>query len=61
VQQVATSLAGGVAASLSGWLLETSGSYDLPMFVIFVFLLIGAVATLLYRQEWAPRIVESTN
>ena len=38
VQQVATSLAGGVAASLSGWLLHISGSYDLPMMVIFVFL-----------------------
>ena len=28
VQQVATSLAGGVAASLSGWLLHVSGSYE---------------------------------
>jgi ACS family D-galactonate transporter-like MFS transporter len=42
VQQVATSLAGGVAASLSGWLLHVSGSYELPMMVIFVFLLLGA-------------------
>jgi MFS family permease len=57
VQQLATSLAGGVAASLSGWLLHVSRSYDLPMLVILVFLLIGAAATaILYRPEWAPRV-----
>ncbi|WP_321796777.1 MFS transporter [Caballeronia sp. J97] len=60
VQQVATSLAGGVAASLSGWLLHVSGSYDLPMLVILVFLLIGATATaILYRPEWAPKASEA--
>ncbi len=59
VQQVATSLAGGVAASLSGWLLQVSGSYDLPMKVIFVFLVIGAVATwILLRPQWSPKITE---
>jgi len=58
VQQVATSLAGGVAASLSGWLLHVSGSYDLPMMVIFVFLVIGALTTwLVLRPEWAPKIL----
>jgi len=62
VQQVATSLAGGVAASLSGWLLHVSGSYDLPMLVIFVFLIIGALATwILLRPEYAPRIKEGSN
>jgi MFS family permease len=60
VQQVATSLAGGVAASLSGWLLHVSGSYDLPMLVILAFLLIGALATaILFRPEWAPRLNEA--
>jgi len=59
VQQVATSLAGGVAASLSGWLLQISGGYDLPMKVIFVFLVIGALATIvLLRPEWAPKVPE---
>jgi MFS family permease len=59
VQQVATSLAGGVAASLSGWLLQVSGSYDLPMKVIFVFLIIGALATwILLRPKWAPKVSE---
>jgi MFS family permease len=60
VQQLATSLAGGVAASLSGWLLHVSGSYDLPIMVILVFLLIGAAATLvLFRPEWAPKVTET--
>jgi MFS transporter, ACS family, D-galactonate transporter len=60
VQQLATSLAGGVAASLSGWLLHLSGSYDLPMLVILGFLIIGAMATMiLYRPEWAPKVSEA--
>lgn len=60
VQQVATSLAGGVAGALTGWLLQISGNnYDLPMLVIFVFLLIGAAATLILLQpKWAPKMSE---
>ena len=60
VQQVATSLAGGVAGALTGWLLQISGNnYDVPMLVIFVFLLIGATSTLvLLRREWAPKVPE---
>ncbi len=55
VQQVATSLAGGVTGWLSGWLLHKTGSYDAPMLVIFVFLIIGAAATaVMMRPEWAP-------
>jgi MFS transporter, ACS family, D-galactonate transporter len=58
VQQVATSLAGGVAASLSGWLLQVSGGYRVPMLVIFIFLLVGAAATwILLRPEWAPKVL----
>jgi len=57
VQQLATSLAGGVSASLSGWLLHVSGSYDLPMKVIVVFLLIGATNTaILLRPKWSPKV-----
>jgi ACS family D-galactonate transporter-like MFS transporter len=57
VQQVATSLAGGVSASLSGWLLQISGSYNLPMMVIVVFLVIGAVNTVvLLRPKWSPKV-----
>ncbi|WP_240655401.1 MFS transporter [Paraburkholderia phosphatilytica] len=61
LQQVATSLAGGVSASLSGWLLHVSGSYTLPMLAIFVFLMLGAASTVvLLRWEWAPKVIEST-
>jgi sugar phosphate permease len=60
VQQLATSLAGGVAASLSGWLLHVSGSYDLPMMVILGFLVVGAMATIfLYRPEWSPKVTDA--
>jgi MFS family permease len=59
VQQVATSLAGGISASLSGWLLHISGNYKLPMLVIFVFLLIGATSTLiLLQRKWAPKVTD---
>jgi len=60
VQQLATSLAGGVSASLSGWLLHVSGNYELPMQVIVVFLLIGATNTaILLRPKWAPKVSAS--
>lgn len=57
---MATSLAGGISASLSGWLLHISGSYALPMQAIFVFLLLGATSTLvLFRRQWAPKMLLS--
>ena len=60
VQQVATSLAGGAAGAITGWLLHISNNnYDLPMFVIFVFLVIGAAGTwILMRPQWAPQITD---
>jgi MFS family permease len=59
VQHVAGGLSGGVAASLSGWLLHVSGSYDLPMMVIVVFLAIGAIANVvLLRPKWSPKVSE---
>ncbi|MEM5295597.1 MFS transporter [Burkholderia sp. JPY481] len=61
LQQVAASLAGGVSASLSGWLLHIGGSYKWPMMAIFVFLLTGATSTLvLLQRKWAPK-VNATN
>jgi MFS transporter, ACS family, D-galactonate transporter len=57
LQQVATSLAGGVSASLSGWLLHLGGNYRFPMLAIFAFLLLGAASTaILFRREWAPKV-----
>ncbi|QBR01421.1 MFS transporter [Paraburkholderia pallida] len=59
LQQVATSLAGGVSASLSGWLLHLGGSYTLPMLAIFVFLVLGATSTVVLLQwKWAPKVNE---
>ncbi|SAK96143.1 MFS transporter [Caballeronia pedi] len=59
LQQVATSLGGGVSASLSGWLLHVGGDYTLPMMAIFAFLLIGATNTVvMLRREWAPKVDE---
>lgn len=59
VQQVATSLSGGVAATLSGWLLQVGGSYYLPMLVIVVFCAVGALTTLVALQpRWAPKITQ---
>ena len=61
VQQVATSLSGGVAASLSGWLLQISGSYLLPMQVILVFLILGALTTVgLLRERYAPVVPQES-
>lgn len=60
LQQVATSLAGGVSASLSGWLLQASGSYHAPMLAIFIFLLIGAGSSVvLLQRKWAPKVLET--
>jgi MFS transporter, ACS family, D-galactonate transporter len=57
LQQVATSLAGGVSASLSGWLLHVGHSYTLPMAAIFVFLILGATSTVvLLKRKWAPKV-----
>ncbi|MBC2665873.1 MFS transporter [Novosphingobium flavum] len=59
-QQVATSLSGGTAAALSGWLLQISGGYTLPMAMIFVFLVLGAATTwLMMRPEWSPKVNEA--
>ncbi|HYS68430.1 MAG TPA: MFS transporter [Paraburkholderia sp.] len=57
LQQVATSLAGGVSASLSGWLLHIGHSYEFPMMAIFGFLLLGATSTVvMMRRKWAPKV-----
>ncbi|WP_228545319.1 MFS transporter [Burkholderia pseudomultivorans] len=56
---VATSLAGGVSASLCGWLLHVGGSYTLPMLSVCVFLFLGAAsAVILMRRKWAPKVNE---
>jgi MFS transporter, ACS family, D-galactonate transporter len=57
IQNVSTSLAGIVAPLISGWLLQTTGSYTAPMQVINVFLIIGMVTTIVVlREKWAPKM-----
>jgi ACS family D-galactonate transporter-like MFS transporter len=59
VQQVAGTISGGVAASLSGWLLHVTGSYDAPRMVIVAFLMIGAAAcVILLRPKWSPKVTQ---
>lgn len=54
---IATSLAGGVSASLCGWLLHVGKSYTLPMISVCIFLGIGALSALIFmRREWAPKV-----
>lgn len=62
VQQVAGTVSGGVAASLSGWLLHVTGSYDAPRMVIVAFLMIGAAAcVILLRPKWSPKVTQVTD
>jgi len=56
---IATSLAGGVSASLAGWLLHISGSYTWPMMSVAICMATSAVAcVVLMRREWAPKVNE---
>ena len=55
MQNVALSMAGIVGPILSGWLLQTTGSYTAPMEAILFFLVLGALACIfLLREKWAP-------
>jgi ACS family D-galactonate transporter-like MFS transporter len=57
VQNTSTSLAGIVGPLLSGWLLQTTGGYEAPMMVIFIFLVLGGLTCLvLLRPQWAPKM-----
>ena len=60
VQNVSTSLAGIVAPILSGWLKQVGGGYELPMQVIFAFMILGAFTCIvLLRRKWAPVVTEA--
>jgi len=56
VQNCAANLPGVVAPLLTGWLLQTTGSYEAPMQAIWIFLLSGVAAyVFLVRQKYAPK------
>jgi MFS transporter, ACS family, D-galactonate transporter len=56
IQNVSTSLAGIVAPIISGWLLQSTGSYTAPMQVINFFLVLGLITCIVVlREKWAPK------
>jgi MFS transporter, ACS family, D-galactonate transporter len=56
VQNMAAQAPGIAAPILTGWLVQRTGSYEAPMVLIGVFLLMGIAAYLfLVRREYAPR------
>ena len=58
IQNVSTSLAGIVAPIISGWLLQSTGSYTAPMQVINFFLVLGLITCIVVlREKWAPKAV----
>ncbi|MEO7650907.1 MAG: MFS transporter [Bryobacteraceae bacterium] len=55
IQNCANSLSGIAASILTGWLKETTGSFEAPFVAILVFLLIGVAAYhFLAREEFKP-------
>jgi ACS family D-galactonate transporter-like MFS transporter len=56
LQNMAAQAPGIVAPILTGWLVQKTGSYEAPMVLIGVFLLMGIAAYLfLVKREYAPR------
>ncbi len=56
VQNTSASLAGIVAPLLTGWLKQTTGSYQAPMQAIWVFLVLGVLAYIfMVREKYAPK------
>ena len=61
IQNCAANLPGIAAPLLTGWLIETTGSYDAPMQAIWLFLLAGVAAyVFLVRQKYAPQKLSSS-
>lgn len=55
VQNFAANVPGIVASYLTGWLLQTTGRYDAPMWAIWIFLVLGIAAyALLVREKYVP-------
>jgi MFS family permease len=56
VQNCAANLPGIVAPLLTGWLKQSTGSYEAPMWAIWFFLLTGVAAyVFLVREKYAPK------
>jgi MFS family permease len=56
VQNCAANIPGVVAPILTGWLKQTTGSYEAPMHAIWIFLLLGVASyVFLVREKYVPR------
>ena len=56
IQNCAANLPGIVAPILTGWLKQTTGSFEAPMLAIGFFLILGIVAYLfLVREKYVPK------
>jgi nitrate/nitrite transporter NarK len=58
IQNCANNLSGIAAAVLTGWLKQTTGSYEAPMLAIVIFLLIGVAAYFTLARERFARVAE---
>src|SRR5574340_785791 len=56
IQNCAANIPGIVAPTVTGWLIQKTGSYEAPMQAIWFFMLLGIASyALLVRREYAPR------
>lgn len=57
IQNTAANLAGIVSAILTGWLIDQTGSFDLPIKTIGVWLVLGILGYIfLVRRKYAPKV-----
>lgn len=57
IQNTAANFAGIVSAILTGWLIDQTGSFDLPIKTIGVWLVLGILAyVFLVRRKYAPKV-----
>ena len=62
IQNCACSCAGIAAPIITGWLLQKTGSYEVPMVAIVVVLVVGVLSYLLMiREKFAPRAREAVS
>lgn len=60
VQNFASNLAGVASPALTGWLIQTTGSYTAPMRAILLVLAAGIAAYIwMVRERYAPRVIIS--
>jgi MFS family permease len=60
IQNTAANVAGIVATALTGWMIDATGNFDMPIRMIGVWLLIGtACYAFLVRRKYAPQHVPS--